>query len=229
MVKYLDDFFDWFLGFNEFLTSLKLMSLIQIFGAIATIALAIFAWMGLKTWKNQTRTQIHLKFIDDLNDAVNGYIMAMNYPVQLVWHLEIAIKSYTEVEISNGNEGENDGFIKYIERHGEETGKKLFEHLEKVRPFISKIRSLRTKGQIFNFSNYRETYHACEMLLLSHDLISGFAGLVGDPHMNWENELVKKNLTSFRNIKSSDIQKDLGKHNIVILKFSKEIYEQLLK
>ena len=107
------------------------MSLIQIFGTIATIALAIFAWMGLKTWKRQAQTHVHLKFVDDLNDAVNGYIIAMNYPVQLVWHLEIAIKSYTEAENFRGNKGGNDGFIKYIEKHGEETGKNFSSILKK--------------------------------------------------------------------------------------------------
>lgn len=225
----LDTFFEWFLGFNLWLDSLKLIPLSQIISTAATVAIAFFAWIGLQTWEKQTHTQKKLQFVDDLNDAVNEYILAMNIPIEFVSNFEIGIKYYTEAEVSRGDTNENAGFIKYIEKNGKEQGKWLFETLEKARPLSSRIHSLIIKGQILNFNDYNKTFQHCKMLMWSHDLISGFAMLLSSTSLNWENDLVQANLNSYREIRSSEISENLATHQIKVLKFCQRIYKEQLK
>ena len=216
-------------AFILWIKNLNWMFIFDLLRTAATIALAIFAWQGLRTWKSKTHTQKQLQFIDDLTNAVNEYVMAMNAPVQLVHHVEIGINTYSESGNLRSNAGENDGFVKYIKRDGESTGKMFFEQLEKARPFKSKIQSLITKGQILGFNSFSRGSQACKMLMWSHDLISGLASLIANPNWYWENDEVQKNLAAYRNIKSSDIQQNLEKHSVEVLEFAKDTYQKLLR
>lgn len=212
---------DWFLG-------LDWSAISQVFIAGATVTLAIVAVKGLHAWKHPIGTKLKLQFIDDLIDAVHEYVSAMNTPVTMVRLFEIEIKAYSEAEALKGNAGENDGFIKIIESHGEETGKRFFQHLDNIRPIVSKIQSLITKGQVLGFEEFDKAYNACTMLIWSHGHIEGLAAVLSGSNLNWENLMVQETLNKYRDIKSSEIAKNLADNHVIFLEFAKNIYKKLL-
>lgn len=201
---------------------------LQVLRTAATIALAFIAWKGLNTWRHQTTTQIKTKFIDELIDTVNEYVLAMSGPIHMVGFVAMGIQSYSKTAYGRGNTDENAGFINYIEARGEKTGEKIFQYLENTRPITAKIKSLSNKGQVLGFDGYDKVFKACEMLIWSHAKIEGLGALIIDPQWNWENQKVQETLSKYRDIKSDDIRRNLEKYHLELLDFSKNTYQALL-
>jgi hypothetical protein len=196
--------------------------------AIASISVAITAIFALKTWKHQIRVQLQTKFIDDLTDSVHEYIQAMEVPTEVLKFVKIGIQAYSETLFPKENESKYSGIITYIVKNGKDDQEQLRKYLETVRPIVSRMISLATKGQVFGFHNYTQCYDACKMLAWSHGQIEAFASIIGNTNLNWENEIVQQTLDKVMTINADSITKNLKEQNSVFLAFVMRSYQILL-
>lgn len=196
--------------------------------AVASICVAVIAYYALRTWKYQTRAEKHIQFMDGLTDTVHEYIEAMGAPIEVLKYIEIAIEAHSDTAFLQHKDVKNAGIISYIENKGKADQTRLIEYLDKVRPIVSKMVSLATKGQVMGFKNYRQCYNACTMLAWSHGQIGAVAMLIGNTHLNWANERVQRTLDKVMTVKSHSIRENLEKHNEIFLQFVKQNYKSLL-
>lgn len=212
----------------ETIKNLNWSTIADISTTIASIAVAIAAFLALRTWKYKTRTQKQIQLMDELTDTVHEYIQAMDAPTQTLEFVKIGIEAYTETESLKGNDKKNAGAIQYIEENGKAEKARLLEYLDKVRPITSRMISLATKGQVLGFNNYNQCYDACTMLVWSHKQIEVFASLIGSANLNWENEKIQKTLDRVMAVNAETIKDNLKKQNTAFLEFVKQSYQTLL-
>lgn len=169
-----------------------------------------------------------LAFVDELTDTVHEFILLMSAPISQITFAKIGISSYT----GNTNDYakyENPEAIAYIENEGAETSKKILDQLNSVKPVLSKMQSLSTKGQILGIANYSKCMNACNMLQWSHNLVEVFGVIIGSQHMNWEHPEVQKHLLHLIKINPEEIRANLAEQNKEIISFAKGVYESSLK
>ncbi len=215
--------------FMQIVETIKSVSWSTILPAIASIWVAIVATRALRTWKDQTRAQKHMEFMDELTDTVHEYIQAMEAPVQILKFVKIGIQAYSETELLLGKNSKNAGIISYMEKNGKTDYMQLNECIDKVRPIISRMNSLVVKGQVLGFDNYKQCYNACTMLALSCGQLEAFAMLIGSTHLNWQNQEVKQFFDKVMIVDAKTIKENLEKQNSVFLEFVKSTYQILLK
>ena len=196
--------------------------------AVASIWVAVIATRALHTWKYQTRAEKHIQFMDRLTDTVHEYIQTMEAPIEALKYIEIAIEAHSETASLQHEDAKNAGVISYIVNNGKADQTRLIEYLDKVRPIMSRMVSLATKGQVMGFKNYKQCYDACTMLAWSHGKIGAVAMLIGNAHLDWANEEVQKTLDKVMTVKSHSIRENLEKHNGIFLEFIKQNYQSLL-
>ena len=195
--------------------------------ALASIWVAVIATYALRTWKYQTRAEKHIQFMDELTDTVHEYIQAMVAPIEVFKYIEIAIEAHSEVASVKHEHAKNAGVISYIVNNGKADQTRLVEYLDKVQPIMSRMASLAAKGQVMGFENYGQCYNACTMLAWSHGQIGAVAMLIGNRHLNWDNERVQQTLDKVMTVKSRSISENLEKHNRIFLEFVKQNYKSL--
>lgn len=200
----------------------------QVFSAGATVALAVIAWVGLKTWKEQIHAQVKTEFVDEFIKAIGEYITAISIPVQIIQYIEFDIKSCADFARHEGKNGENDGLIEFIKKNGEKRGRYLSEHLESTRPIRSKIQGLMVKGNvIFGKKEFMPAYEASMKLISSFNYINGFATVIANPNLFWENQRVQETLSSYRDIKASEIEKNLEENSSRVFGFCEDHFKDL--
>lgn len=200
----------------------------SILTALAAIWVAFTAKYGLNTWKHQIRTQMHIQFMDELNDTVHEYIQAMEAPIQSFGFIKMSIDCHSEVEQLKQNNTENSGIIAYIEKNGKSDQVRLNQYLDKVRPIMSRMMSLATKGQVLGFDKYTECYRACEILAWSFKQIEWFAGMIGNVNLNWQNPKVQQALDKIMTVNEESIRTNIRDQNVILLEFIKQNYQTLL-
>ncbi|MFA5315839.1 MAG: hypothetical protein WC369_00235 [Dehalococcoidales bacterium] len=208
--------------------AIKSISWSKVLPAVAGIWTAIIATIALSTWKKQTRAHRQIEFMDQLTDTVHEYIQTMVAPVMLLKIIKIGIQAYSGTTLLRGMVIKNAGVITYIEEKGKSDQIKLNEYLDKVRPIISRLDSLVTKGQVLGLNNYKQCYDACLMLARSYNQIEVFTGVIGNSHLNWENPLIQETLDRTMTIDSSNIKADINNQHSVFLEFIKQTYQTLL-
>ena len=195
--------------------------------ALASIWVAVIATRALCTWKYQTRAEKHIQFMDELTDTVHEYIQAMVASIEVLKYIEIAIEAHSKTASVKHEHAKNAGVISYIVKNGKADQTRLVEYLDKVRPTMSRMASLAAKGQVMDFENYRQCYDACTMLAWSHRQIGAVAMIIGNGHLNWDNERVQQTLDKVMTVKSRSISENLEKHNRIFLEFVKQNYKSL--
>jgi hypothetical protein len=111
----------------------------------------------------------------------------MPTPVTLVHLVKIGMESHIPMERKN-TDPLVAGAIEYIERRGEEDGKRLSEALETVRPTFTRVRALAAKGNVFKFENYTSCQNAISTLVWQFDRMQALAAFIRNPHWYWQNK-----------------------------------------
>ena len=140
----------------------------------------------------------------------------------------MGIQAHSEIPSPRENEEKYSGMITYIIKNGKDDQERLIKYLDKLRPIVSRMISSATKGQVFGFHNYTQCYDACRMLAWSHGQIQAFALIIGNTHLNWENELVQQTLDKVLTINAEAIKKNVEEQNSIFLIFVKRCYQSLL-
>lgn len=198
--------------------------------ALASVVTAVIAIIALQTWKRQDKAKGKTAFLDMLVEAAHTFIAEMHKPIALLEIAKIGMASH--VPTWEGDEQEVaalKGAIAYIEKNGEDDGKRLLEALEAVQPSVIKLRSLVAKGQVFQFEGYAKCQKAVEMLTWHFDRVEAFMAVIGSPTWNWENPDVLKHLKDVMAICPDEIRKKIQESNVALLEFSSETYQQIYR
>ncbi len=197
----------------------------SLISGVSTLAIAVAAWVGLSSWKKQERAKIKSKFLDEIADAAFDYMNEISPLVSLLTFFEIGIQSYSESAALLGSKEWYAGIQKFVEVQGKDNSKKMNEYLDKVKLPKTRMKSLSIKGQVLGFDGYGECLDACDRLALSSDQIEAYATMLGSPHWNYDNDIIKATVTNtLENVTSAKIQKDLYDNHTRLLKFLKKQY-----
>ena len=168
-----------------------------------------------------------IDFIDELTDTIHAYVFSMSAPIHLLKFSKIFMESYKKGQ--SASDGDYTAAIAFIEKNGQVMCKKIQDHLDKARPLISKIESLKVKGQVFSISDYKECCDACEMLRWSFERIQTFSGIVGSSSLNWDNPKVREAVeNTVMSINSDAVAENLEKQNGKYILFAKQAYKEVL-
>jgi hypothetical protein len=205
-----------------------LAATLEVIKAIAPIATAVIAFLALRNWQRQDKAKRQAEFLDDLIEAMHTYIVEMQRPVALLHGAKIGMKSHTG-ERDAGSEDENaiKGAIAYIQKQGEEDGKRLAIAISAVEPSLIKLRSLATKGQVFRFRNYAICQNAIAQLTSQFDRLLAFRSMIENTTFNWEHPEVRELLRKVMVIEPDEVRKSIGEGNAAVLSFSKETYARI--
>jgi hypothetical protein len=195
--------------------------------AVAGVVTAIIAWRALESWKRQDKAKREAEFLDALVDASHAYIAELPAPITLVQMAKIGMESH----IATWKEGDQtiQGAIAYIEKHGKDDSRRLYDSLERVRPLASHLIALCKKGDVFNFRDYEKCRKAVLMLTWQKDRIEAFAVIIGSTTMNWEHPDVLKQLNIAIKLNPFEIRRDIEVNNTTLIEFSREIYGRIYR
>jgi len=194
---------------------------------VAPVVTALIAFLALRNWQRQDKAKREAEFLDQLIDAVHAYLAAMPRPVTLFEIAKMGMAAHASSERAEESAGMVEGAIAYIQKHGEEHGKRLSDALNEVRPDVVKLKTLAVKGQIFGFRDYAKCQNAVTMLAWQFDRIEAAMAVIGSPSLYWENPRVLDHLKSIMAIEVEDIQQRLADSNVGILEFASETYKRI--
>jgi len=200
----------------------------EIVKCIASIWVAAVATLALKTWRRQSKAQKQIGFMDDLTDSVHEFIVSLSGPIEMVKYIKIGIESYARMPDLDA-EIDNPEAVAYIQKHGKEDSKRLYEYLKSCNPALIRIRSLSAKGQVLGLKNYIDCYSACSMLTWQHDRIQALCYMIGSDSLYWKNPKVQELLSKVIQLDPEEIKKGIEEQNAKFLAFVKENYEKILK
>jgi hypothetical protein len=213
---------------NKSVTFISSWNWAQIVQAIASIWVATVATFALKTWKRQSKAQKQTDFMDEMTESVHEFINLLADAIEMVKFIKIRIESYAVVpELDRTLQ--NAEAIAYIQKHGKEDAKQLYDYLRPCVQPLSKIRSLVAKGQVFGFKNYHECQNACAMITWQYDRIQALCYMIGIVSLNWKNPTVQESLTNALSLDATDIKEEIKQQNAKFLTFVKDNYQTIYK
>lgn len=199
-------------------------------GALASIVTAVIAYLALQTWKHQDRAKVKAEFLDSLVETTHAYIAEIHKPVMLLEISKIGMKAHEPVSnVSGPTELSLEGAISYIEKYGNEHGKRILEELGSIQPIVIKLRSLAAKGQVYKFDGYARCYNAVAVLTSHFDQLEAFTATIITPGMNWDNSEVLGLLKKVTVIDENEMRASVEKHNVELLEFARLAYEKIYK
>lgn len=194
---------------------------------VAPVATALIAFLALRNWQRQDKAKREAEFLDQLIDAVHAYIAAMPLPVTMFEVAKMGMATHASSEVDGESEGAVEGAIVYIQKEGEEHGKRLSEALNEVRPAVVKLKTLAVKGQIFGFYDYVKCQNAIAMLAWQFDRIEASTAVIRSPSWNWEHPKIRDHLKKIVATQVDDIHKGLANSNIAVLEFASATYKRI--
>lgn len=199
-------------------------------GALASVVTAAIAFYALQTWKHQDKANREAKFLDAVIEASHTYIAEIHKPVAILEMVNIGMKCHAPTwESGEQTDIAVKGAVTYIEKNGENDGKRLLEVLEAVQPSVIRLRSLAATGQVFRFDDYAKCQNAIAMLTWQFDRVEALMGFIHTPSWNWENPVVLRLLRDLMSINPDEIRADIKASNIALLEFVTEAYQLIYR
>jgi hypothetical protein len=122
----------------------------------------------------------------------------------------------------------NPEYPAFIDSSGKYYSERILQNLEQAKPFVSRIRSLASKGQVLGFKDYEKCANACRILLWQYDRLQSFAAFIGNEHMYWQNPVIQETAKRVMELDPDDIDRHLQDHNVLLLEFARDSYALLL-
>ena len=204
------------------------MEIIQISGLIVSAYVAWIATRALNTWKQQLKAQKQTDFMDAITEAVHEFIRLMDDPIDKVKFVKSRIKNY-EGYIELDQSLENSEAITYIQSHGQEDAKQLYEYLKPCTHILSKIDYLVVKGDVLGFKNYNECQNACSIITFQYNRIQYLRYIIGTPTLYWNNPEIQEALSKVIHLDPNDIEKQIKEQKVKILNFVDDNYKTIYK
>ena len=210
------------------LNAITSVSWLEIIKALAPVVTAVIAFNALRNWQRQDKAKREAEFLEALIEAAHTYIADLPTPITILEMAKIGMVSHAPTwEEGKESEIAVKGAIAFIGKNGEHQGKHLSEVLTTARSSMSKLRSLATKGQVFNFGDYTRCQNAVAMLTWHFDRMEGFANCISSPTWNWENPDVGKLLNDAMSIDPNEIRRSVQDSNVALLEFARVTYKRI--
>lgn len=215
---------DW----KPLVTGISQVNWLELIKAFAPLATAAVAFLALRNWKRQDKAKREVEFLDELIEAMHTYIVEMQRPIALLHSAKIGMVAHTQ-DWEEGSEEEKAvrGAIAYIQKRGQEDGKRLATAMSAVEPSVVKLRSLAAKGQVFRFRDYAGCQNAVAQLTWNFDRILAFISIIESPTWNWEHPEVRGLLTKVMAIEPEGIRNNISENNTAVLTFTSETYARI--
>ncbi len=192
------------------------------------IWMAIIATSALSTWKRQTKAQKRTDFIDEMADTVHAFVVSMHAPVHCLMLAKLKIDCYTGIH-GESPDIKNPEAVAFIKKDGKSYQQEIGKYLNEARPFLIKMKSLVTKGQIFGIEDYSRCQKACSMFEWSYNQIETFSSIIGNPDWYWNNPDVQQAIDNVLSIDSESIKNNLAEQGCEFFLFAKQAYDKTLK
>ena len=196
------------------------LEVIKTVAAAGTLLVAVWA---LKNWKRQDRAKREAEFIDALIEATHKFTADMIAPLTHVQMAKIGMASHA----SHYNHSAAAGAAAYIKKEGADHAKELRGVMEEMQPSVIRLRSLATKGQVFQFPGYDDCKKAADGMATYYDLIEAFLTVLGSSTWNWNNPEVQEHLRRVTALEPEEMRKGIKSGNVAILEFSRKTYQRL--
>ncbi|WP_260926708.1 hypothetical protein [Novosphingobium sp. 9] len=201
---------------------------LEIVRTVAPVVTAWIAFRALRNWQRQDRAKREVEFLDQLIDAAQQYIVEIRIPVELLRMAKIGAASHVrDWETREEDDKIIAGAIAYINKRGEQDGKRLMEALAAIEPSVVKLRSLAVKGQVLNFSDYQRCHDAVIKITWHFGRLQAFTSMIQSPSWNWENPEVSGLLTKVMTIDTNEIIQDLDANAATIIGFARDTYKRI--
>ena len=200
----------------------------KIIQSIASILMVWIAYKALTTWKKKSTADNKMSFIGELSDEVHNFIILISPAIEVYRFVKIGIESHSSQDQYN-NIKNRPIYAAYIEKRGKEDGHLLFDKLKSCTSSVSKIKSLVTKGQIYNFIKYEDCQNACALLTWQYDRLQAVAGLISQQSWTWENTEVVETLNKVLSTEIEDIEQNIKQQNVKYIEFAKDNYCSVFK
>lgn len=119
------------------------------------------------------------------------------------------------------------GAIAYIQKRGEDHGKRLSAMLAETEPALVRLRSLSAKEQVFGFSDYKKCQDAVTVMTWHVGRMASSLSIIHSPTWNWEHPGVRDLLLKVMAIDADEMRTSIGQNNAVLLAFAKETYQRI--
>ncbi|SSC08306.1 hypothetical protein BTURTLESOX_2425 [bacterium endosymbiont of Bathymodiolus sp. 5 South] len=216
------------ISYKEIALSLLSWEWSKIIQSIASISMVWIAYKALTTWKQKSTADNKISFIGELSDEIHNFIVVISPAIEVYRFIKIGIGSHSSQDHYN-NIKNRPISAAYIEKYGKEDGHLLFEKLNSCTSSVSKINSLITKGQIYNFIKYEDCQNSCALLTWQYDRLQAVAGLISQQSWNWENTKVVETLNKVLSTEIGDIEQNIKQQNIKFIEFAKDNYCSVFK
>ncbi|HTY51360.1 MAG TPA: hypothetical protein VMB48_16865, partial [Steroidobacteraceae bacterium] len=123
--------------------------------------------------------------------------------------------------------GEVQSAIAFIQKRGQDYGKRLLDALEEMQPSVIQLRSLVAKGQVFGFKDYTQCQSAVATLTWHFDRLEALTALICTPSLNWESPEVAAQLKEVMKIDPDEIRESCRTENVKIIEFFTARYKDL--
>ena len=210
------------------LHALSNLAWLEVLRGLGPYAAALVGWLALRNWKRQDKAKREADFLDALIEQTHTFIIAMTRPVSIHKSVRIGMICHGPSPFDS-EKLTVEGAVQYIQKAAEGTSRRLDEALARVQPLVAGLRSLASKGQIFEFEDYQKCYQAIQMLTWQFDRVCALASIIDTPSLNWENYEILHTLEKVSAVESDEIQKLLDKYNIEIIEFSQATYKNLFQ
>jgi len=217
---------------RDLFSNLKWTDILSSFSAaiagLATVFAASFAGLALKSWKQQVHVQRQVKFLDEMSEALNEYTNLIVAPIELVRYAKIGIEGYSLAHVDS-SDFSHSGMVKYIEKAGQTDADTINDYLSKCICSLTKIRSLKIKGNLMGFDDYERCYSSCDRISRTYPAIQAFSTMMGQKYLNWQNPTVEKQVRKVFAMDPDDLVKIVENCNNEFLQFANEKYKAALK
>ena len=210
---------------NQTLTWLAAVDWLEVLRSLAPVATAGIAFAALRNWRRQDKAKRQAEFLDELIEATHTFVIEVHKPIEMMRMSKIGMASH----IQNWGEGSEEdkavaGAIAYIEKRGEDHGKRLAAMLNEAEPSMVRLRTLSAKGQVFGFPNYKKCQDAVTLMTWHLERIVSYLSIIQSPTWNWDHPEVRDLLVKVMAIDPDEMRISIAKNNAALLEFAQETY-----
>ena len=179
-------------------------------------------------WRRQDKAKRQSEFLDDLIEATHTYVVEVEKPIEMMRLSRIGMDSH----VQNWAEGSEEdkrvaGAIAYIQKRGEDHGKRLSAILMEAEPALVRLRTLSAKGQMFGFTDYKKCQDAITLMTWHVGRITSYLSIIQSPSWNWEHPEVRGLLVKVMAIDTDEMRTSIAQNNVALLTFAQETYQRI--
>lgn len=213
---------------NHFLKLLATVDWLEVLRSLASVATAGVAFAALRNWRRQDKAKRQSEFLDELIEATHAYIVEVQKPIEMLRMAKIGMAAHVE---SWGPGTDEDrvvaGAIAYIQKRGEDHGKRLGALVREAEPSIIRLQTLAAKGQVFGFANYGKCQSSVAKLTWQQKRIVAFWSIIQSSTWYWENPEVRAALVNVMAIDPEEMRSNIAENNVGLLAFAEETYRRI--